>query len=204
MPAKAWASASSCSTTPASARTTLAFAAATACGGNDAIRAARRSTNVASSSVGRTRLTQPHRSAVSASMSSHPRMTSNARLRPINRGRRTVPVPPGMMPRATSGWLNIAVGPAKRMSQLSAISLPPPPTRPSITAIVAFGIWRSCSHILWYVLSSVGGGAWSVGNSRIAATSKWAMNHSGLAERRTTTRTASSRAMRSMVSASSR
>ena len=70
-----------------------------------------------------------------------------------------MPVPPGMIPRATSGWLNTAVGPAKRMSQLSAISLPPPPTRPSITAIVALGIWRSCSHILWYVLSSVGGGA---------------------------------------------
>ena len=89
-------------------------------------------------------------------MSSQPRIASSARLRPIRRGRRTVPVPPGMMPRATSGWLKIAVGPAKRMSQLSASSLPPPPTRPSITAIVAFGIWRSCSHMRWYVLSSVG------------------------------------------------
>ena len=63
-----------------------------------------------------------------------------------------------MIPRATSGWLNTAVGPAKRMSQLSATSLPPPPTRPSITAIVALGIWRSCSHMWWYVLSSVGSG----------------------------------------------
>ena len=113
------------------------------------MRAARRSTNVASSSVGSTRLTQPQRSAVAASMSSQPRIASSARLRPIRRGRRTVPVPPGMMPSATSGWLNTAVGPAKRMSQLSASSLPPPPTRPSITAIVAFGIGRSCSHIWW-------------------------------------------------------
>ena len=150
--------------TPDSARTTLALAAATAWGGNEAIRAARRSTNVASSSVGSTRLTQPHRSAVSASMSSHPRIASSARLRPISRGSRTVPLPPGMIPSATSGWLNTAVGPAKRMSQLSASSLPPPPTRPSITAIVALGIVRSDSHITWYVFSSVADGTWSVGN----------------------------------------
>ena len=73
-----------------------------------------------------------------------------------------------------------------------------------MTAIVALGIWRSCSHMWWYVLSSVGIGCGSVGNSRIAATSKWAMNHSGFADRSTTTRTSSSTASRSIVSASSR
>ena len=115
-----------------------------------------------------------------------------------------MPLPPGMMPRATSGWLNTADGPAKRMSQLRASSLPPPPTRPSMTAIVALGIVRSRSHIVWNTLSSVDGGGGSVGNVRMAATSKWAMNHSGLAERSTTTRTSSSSASRSTIPASSR
>ena len=69
-----------------------------------------------------------------------------------------MPLPPGMIPSATSGWLNdgLAEQRAKRMSQLSASSLPPPPTRPSITAIVAFGIVRSASHIWWNAFSSVG------------------------------------------------
>ena len=115
-----------------------------------------------------------------------------------------MPLPPGMMPSATSGWLKTAAGEAKRMSQLSASSLPPPPTRPSITAIVAFGMRRRRSHIRWNGFSSMAGGAGSVGNRRMASTSKWAMNHSGLAERSTTTRTASSSASVSATWASSR
>ena len=103
-----------------------------------------------------------------------------------------------MIPSATSGWLNTALpSAAKRMSQLSASSLPPPPTRPSMTAIVAFGIVRIASHIAWNGLSSVDSAAAagpSVGNCRIRPTSKWAMKKSGLAERNTTTRTSSSAA----------
>ena len=41
---------------------------------------------------------------VSASTSSQPRMISSARARPTSRGRRWVPLPPGMIPSATSGW----------------------------------------------------------------------------------------------------
>ena len=80
-----------------------------------------------------------------------------------------MPLPPGMIPSATSGWLNTALpSAAKRMSQLSSNSLPPPPTGPRSTAIVAFGIVRNASHIAWNGLSSVGGGG-SVGNVRISA-----------------------------------
>ena len=61
------------------------------------------------------------------------------------------------------------------------------PTRPSITAIVGFGIVRKHSHMRWNAFSSVGGGR-SVGICRISPTSKWAMKKSGFALRRTTTR----------------
>ena len=54
------------------------------------------------------------------------------------------------------------------MSQLSGISLPPPPTRPSMTAIVAFGIVRIARTSVERA-SSVGGGGPSVGNCRISA-----------------------------------
>ena len=105
-----------------------------------------------------------------------------------------MPLPPGMIPSATSGWLKTARSTAaNRMSQLSASSLPPPPTRPSMTAIVAFGIVRNASHIAWNALSSVCGGR-SVGIRWISETSKWAMKKSGFADRSTTTRTASSTA----------
>ena len=196
-------SASRSSTTSTSDRTTLSFAAATACRGNEAMRPARRSTNASISSPGRTRLTQPHRSAVAASMSSQPRTTSSARLRPISLGSRTVPPAPGMMPSATSGWLKIASGVTNRMSQASASSLPPPPTRPAMIAMVALGIVRSVSHIWSYGPISVGTGC-SRGNPRIASTSKCARNHSGFADRNTTARTQSSCANRSISAASSK
>ena len=78
------------------------------------------------------------------------------------------------------------------MSHDSASSLPPPPTRPSMTAMVALGIVRKASHISWKGFSSVGSGCGSVGNDWISETSKWAMKKPGVALRSTTTRTAPS------------
>ena len=103
------------------------------------------------------------------------------------------------MPSATSGWLNTAwPRSAKRMSQLKAISLPPPPARPSITAMVALGMVRRASHSWWKgdkVGVSFGAGTGeSTGNFRISPTSKCAMKNSGLAEHSTTTRTCGSAA----------
>ena len=115
-----------------------------------------------------------------------------------------MPDPPGRMPRATSGWLNTASPIAtNRRSHESVSSLPPPPTRPSITAIVGFGIVRKHSHMPWNAFSSVGGGR-SVGICRISPTSKWAMKKSGFALRRTTTRASSSTASSSATLAISR
>jgi len=45
---------------------------------------------------------------------------------PTVRARRCVPPAPGIMPRLTSGWPNLALLPATRMSQHSASSHPPP------------------------------------------------------------------------------
>ncbi len=126
-------------------------------------------------------------------MSSHPSTTSSARLRPMRRGSRTVPPAPGTIPMATSGWLKMAFGVANRMSHPSASSLPPPPTRPSITAMVGLGMVRRVSHISSYGPIAVGIG-WTRGNCWMASTSKCARNHSGLAERITTARTDSSSA----------
>ena len=102
-----------------------------------------------------------------------------------------MPVPPGMMPSATSGWLNTAwPRAAKRMSHDSASSLPPPPTRPSITAMVAFGIVRKrLAHLVEGVELGRLAAAGSVGNDWISETSKWAMKKPGVALRSTTTRT---------------
>ena len=82
------------------------------------MRRASRVTKGRSSSGASARFSQPKRSALSASRSSQPRISSSARPRPTRRGRRCVPVPPGRMPSATSGWL-ITVRPRapKRMSQ---------------------------------------------------------------------------------------
>jgi len=192
------------STIAPSARFTSAFDSATACGGNDAMRRASRSTKGQSSSGGSARFTHPYRSAVAASKSSLPRMISSARLRPARRASRCVPVPPGRIPSATSGWLNTArPRAANRMSQDSVNSLPPPPTRPSITAMVAFGMVRNRSTMPLNPPSLVAGG-WSAGMSRIPATSACAMKKSGFAERNTTTRTSSSASSRRASWANSR
>ena len=73
-----------------------------------------------------------------------------ARPLPTSRGSRCVPVPPGRMPSGTSIWLTTVrpIAP-NRMSHDDASSLPPPPTRPLISAIVALGIVRNRSHIWW-------------------------------------------------------
>ena len=114
-----------------------------------------------------------------------------------------MPLPPGMIPSATSGWQKTDEGVAKRMSHPRANSEPPPPTRPSIRAMVGFGIVRRVSHMAWKPFGTGSSGI-SVGKPRIASTSKWAMNHSGSAERKTTARTASSAARAETVVARSR
>ena len=162
------------------------------------MRVANRSTCGHSSEADKLRFTQPQASARSAGTSSQPSTTSSARPRPSRRDSRTVPEPPGRMPSATSGWLNTARPlSAKRMSQLSAISLPPPPARPSITAMVVLGMVRSASHMRWKGDSGAGGASGSkgaAGNFKIRPTSKCAMKKSGLADASTTTRTSSSAA----------
>ena len=77
-------------------------------------------------------------------------MISIARLRPIRRGMRWVPVPPGRMPSGTSIWLTkVLPFTPKRMSKHMESSLPPPPTRPSICAMVTLFIWAKRSHMAW-------------------------------------------------------
>ena len=67
-----------------------------------------------------------------------------------------MPVPPGRIPIGTSIWFTTVLPSSpKRMSQLAASSLPPPPTRPATTQIVALGIVRRRSHIWWNALCSV-------------------------------------------------
>ena len=70
-------------------------------------------------------------------------MSSLALAMPTRRGRRWVPEKPGVMPRPTSGWPNLApplpsaLGPAARMmSQLIASSQPPPRAKPLTAAMV--------------------------------------------------------------------
>ena len=54
---------------------------------------------------------------------------------------RCVPVPPGRMPIGTSIWLMMVLPMTpKRMSKLIDSSLPPPPTRPSIWAMVTLSM----------------------------------------------------------------
>jgi hypothetical protein len=61
-----------------------------------------------------------------------------------------------MMPTATSGCASSArPSAAKRMSIESTRSLPPPRQMPSIFAIVAFGIVRTRSTIVWKKLGSL-------------------------------------------------
>ena len=74
----------------------------------------------------------------------------------------------------------------------SASSLPPPRARPSITAIVAFGMVRKRSTIALEERELGRRGLRLVGSCRIRLTSAWAMKNSGLAQSTTTTRTSSS------------
>jgi len=74
----------------------------------------------------------------------------------------------------------------------------PPPTRPSMTAMVALGMVRNASHMRWKSLSTSVGGA-PTGSIWMSVTSKWAMKKSGTAERSTTTRTAGSAPRRSAI-----
>ena len=76
----------------------------------------------------------------------------------------------------------------KRMSILATNSLPPPPTRPSICAMVTLSILRSRSHIKWNGLdSALRSASPSMGNCKIASTSKCARKKSGFALLKTTT-----------------
>ena len=71
-----------------------------------------------------------------------------ARARPTRRGRFWVPVPPGKMPIGTSIWLmTVLPMTPKRMSKFIDSSAPPPPTRPSICAIVTLFIVRNRWHM---------------------------------------------------------
>ena len=77
---------------------------------------------------------------------------------------------------------------AKRMSIDDTSSLPPPRTRPSITAIVAFGIVRNRSTIAWKNPSvSFGSLRSSRGRPRIRLTSACAMKNSSSADDSTST-----------------
>lgn len=55
---------------------------------------------------------------------------------PTARGRRWVPPAPGRVPSLISGWPNLAVSAAKIMSQLIAISQPPPRAKPATAAMM--------------------------------------------------------------------
>ena len=87
-----------------------------------------------------------------------------------------MPLPPGMMPKATSGCANQARPiAAKRMSRESRNSLPPPRARPETIPIVATGMLRKRSTIRWNAESSGDFGGTSVGSVWIIDTSAWAM-----------------------------
>ena len=61
---------------------------------------------------------------------------------PAMRVRRCVPPAPGMMPRLTSGWPNLAPAPAIVMSQCIDSSQPPPSAKPLTAAISGLGNLR--------------------------------------------------------------
>ena len=76
--------------------------------------------------AGVTAVTRPQSSACSASMMSPVRIRCFAQPMPTMRGSRCVAPAPGMMPSPSSGWPNLAVSDAIRMSHASASSQPPP------------------------------------------------------------------------------
>ena len=102
------------------------------------------STALSSSSSGAyTALARPISLASWAPMVRAEKISSLALAMPTRRGRRWVPEKPGVMPRPTSGWPNLApplpsaLGPAARMmSQLMASSQPPPRAKPFTAAMV--------------------------------------------------------------------
>ena len=126
----------------------------------------------------------------SAEKSSQPRITSSARPRPTRRGSRCVPLPPGNDAERHLGLRQHRAperreAHVERQHELAAAAA----RRPSILAIVAFGMVRKRSTIAWKKPSSVGFGGTSRGSRWISATSACAMKKSGLALSKTTTRT---------------
>ena len=89
-----------------------------------------------SASGAKTALTRPIFSASSALIILPEKISSLALATPTRRGRRWVPEKPGVMPRPTSGWPNLAFSEARMMSQLSASSQPPPRAKPLTAAMV--------------------------------------------------------------------
>ena len=77
-------------------------------------------------SAGTTRDTRPLRSASAASMVRPVRMRSIALALPMARVSRCDPPMPGSTPSLISGWPNLAVSAAIRMSHIIASSQPPP------------------------------------------------------------------------------
>ena len=71
------------------------------------------------------------------------KISSFARPLPTRRGRRCVPPKPGRIPRPVSGWPNLALSDATRMSHAIEISQPPPRAYPLTAAIVTWGIVSS-------------------------------------------------------------
>ena len=70
--------------------------------------------------------TRPRSKASCAGTMRPVRITSLAKPSDVVRASRWVPPQPGMIPRFTSGWPNIAFSEQSRMSHASAISQPPP------------------------------------------------------------------------------
>ena len=71
---------------------------------------------------------------------------------PTRRGRRWVPEKPGVMPKPTSGWPNLAFSEARMISQLIASSQPPPSAKPLTAAMVgnsSFSMRRSSALPRW-------------------------------------------------------
>ena len=86
-----------------------------------------------------TRLTRPDCRASSAVMGSPVRIISNARLRPIRRGRRWVPPNGGGKPRLISGLAKVALSAATASGMASSISQPPPKAKPLTAPMMGLG-----------------------------------------------------------------
>ena len=81
--------------------------------------------------------------ASSALMTFAVRMSSMALETPTMRGSRWVPPNPGVMPRPTSGWPNLAFSLARRMSQAMDSSQPPPRAKPLTAAMTGLLMFSS-------------------------------------------------------------